>query len=120
MFPKNTCKNLFPFLFFRVEDIIKEYGANYIIAFNTVGGKLEDSEIKADPNVNVLRFFKKTAYAFVRQLGLANPSFEDVYNQLALTQTRMYAAVSPKCTESIWMCREKCHYQSHFYRGLRQ
>lgn len=48
---------------------------------------------KADPNISVLRFIKKILYSVVEQFGLASPSFETVFEQLALTQTRMYAAV---------------------------
>lgn len=87
---------IFCFLFnsLWVDDVIKEYGAEYIIALNTVGGKLVGNpDSKADPNISVLRFIKKILYSVVEQFGLASPSFETVFEQLALTQTRMYAAV---------------------------
>ncbi|CAL8111651.1 unnamed protein product [Orchesella dallaii] len=73
------------------EDVLKEYGAEYIIAFNTVGTKLLDNNI-ADPNMSFFRYIAKASENFLRQCGLANPSFEDVFNKLAVTQTRMYAA----------------------------
>ncbi|ODN06666.1 Patatin-like phospholipase domain-containing protein 7 [Orchesella cincta] len=73
------------------EDVLKEFGAEYIIAFNTVGSKILDNNI-ADPNMSFFRYIIKAGENFLKQCGLANPSFEDVFNKLAVTQTRMYAA----------------------------